>query len=80
MGGMVWPSDRATCALLGLVATSLTSSPSASRDKILTPKKSHINLSSGRSLKYQNMQNMVFLSYRVVTKIRAIDEKSPINQ
>jgi phage/plasmid primase-like uncharacterized protein len=58
--------------------TSLTSSsPDASRDKILTLKKSQINLSSGRFLKGQNMQNNIFLSYRAITKISGVDGKSP---
>jgi hypothetical protein len=66
---LVWP--------LGLV--SLTSSPpGASHGKILTPKKSHVNLSAGkRSLKRKNTQNMVFLFCRVITKIRGVDGKSP---
>jgi hypothetical protein len=65
---LVWP--------LGLV--SLTSSPlGASRGKILTPKKSQVNLSLGRSLKRKNTQNRVFLFCRVITKIRAINRKSP---
>jgi hypothetical protein len=73
---LVWP--------LGLV--SLTSSPLvASHGKILTPEKSQVNLSPGRSLKRKNMQNRVFLfcrvitkiSCRVITKIRRIDRKSP---
>jgi hypothetical protein len=66
--GLVWPSwptSLTYCALEG------------SRDKILTPKKSHVNLSSGRFLKCQNTQNRVFLFYRVITKIRGIDGKSP---
>jgi hypothetical protein len=53
------------------------SSPDASCNKILTPEKSQVNMSSGRSLKRQNTQNRVFLSYRVITKIRGIDGKSP---
>jgi hypothetical protein len=65
---LIWP--------LGLV--SLTSSPpGASRGKILTPKKSQVNLSSGRSLKRKKMQNRVFLFYGVITKIRGINGKSP---
>jgi hypothetical protein len=65
---LVWP--------LGLV--SLNSSPlDASRGKILMPKKSQVNLSPKRSLKHKNMQNMVFLFCRVITKIREIDGKSP---
>jgi hypothetical protein len=65
---LIWP--------LGLI--SLTSSPpGASRDKILTPKKSQVNLSLGRSLKRKNTQNRVFLFCRVITKIRGIDGKSP---
>jgi hypothetical protein len=44
-------------------------SPDASREKILIPKKSQVNLSSRRSLKHQNTQNRVFLFCRVITKI-----------
>jgi hypothetical protein len=55
----------------------LTSSPGASHGKILTPKKSQVNLSPGRFLKCKNTQNRVFLFYRVITKIRGIDGKSP---
>jgi hypothetical protein len=54
-----------------------SSSPDGSRDKILMPKKSQVNLSLGRFLKCENTQNRVFLFYRVITKIRGIDEKSP---
>jgi hypothetical protein len=46
-----------------------------SRDKILTPKKSQVNLSSGRFLKHKNTQKRVFLFCRVITKIRGIDGK-----
>jgi hypothetical protein len=61
---------------LGLV--SLTSSPKgASRGKLLTPKKSQVSLSLGRSLKCKSMQNRVFLFCRVIIKIRGIDRKSP---
>jgi hypothetical protein len=60
-----WPPSLTSCALEG------------SRDKILTPKKSQVNLSSGRFLKHKNTQNRVFLFYRVITKIRGIDGKSP---
>jgi hypothetical protein len=57
---LIWP--------LGLV--SLTSSPlGASCGKILTLQKSWVNLSPGRFLKHKNMQNRVFLSYRVITKM-----------
>jgi hypothetical protein len=63
---LVWP--------LGLVL--LTSSPpAASRGKILTLKKSQVNLSPGRSVKGKNTQNKVFLFYRVITKRRGIDGK-----
>jgi hypothetical protein len=48
-----------------------------SHDKILMLQKSQVNLSPGRSLKLKNMQNRVFLSCRVITKIRGIDGKSP---
>jgi hypothetical protein len=51
--------------------------PGASRGKILTLQKSWVNLSPGSSLKNKNMQNRVFLSCRVITKIRRIDGKSP---
>jgi hypothetical protein len=51
--------------------------PEHSLDKILTPEKSQVNLSSGRFLKRQNTQNRVFLLCRVITKIRGIDGKSP---
>jgi hypothetical protein len=48
---LVWP--------LGLV--SLTSSPpGASRGKILTPEKSQVNLSPGRSLKHKNYTKQGF--------------------
>jgi hypothetical protein len=39
--------------------------------------KSWVNLSSGRFLELKNTQNMVFLSRKVITKIRGIDGKSP---
>jgi hypothetical protein len=62
---------------LGLVSlTSSSSSSGVSHDKILMLQKSHINLRLGRSLKLKNTQNRVFLSYRVITKIRGIDGKS----
>jgi hypothetical protein len=64
---LVWP--------LGLV--SLTSSPDASRNKILTPEKSQVNLSSEWFLKYKNKQNRIFLFCGVITKIRGINGKSP---
>jgi hypothetical protein len=51
--------------------------PKVSHDKILTPKKSQINLSWGRLLKHENTQNGVFLSFGVIIKIRGIDGKSP---
>jgi hypothetical protein len=54
-----------------------SSSRRASRDKILMPEKSQVNLSLGRFLKYQNTQNLVFLSCKVITKITGIDEQSP---
>jgi hypothetical protein len=61
-----------------LCLVSLTYFPlGASRDEILTPQKSWINLSSARLLKLKNMQNRVFLFCRVITKIRGIDGKSP---
>jgi hypothetical protein len=61
-----WPPSVTCCA------------PSASRGIILTPKKSHVNLSLGRSLKRKNTQNRVFLFCRVITKIRGSIE-NPIN-
>jgi hypothetical protein len=60
-----WPTSFTSCVLEG------------SHDKIFTPKKSQVKLSSGRFLKRQNTQYSVFLSYRVITKIRGIDGKSP---
>jgi hypothetical protein len=51
--------------------------PEGSHDKILTPKKSQVNLSSGRFLKCQNTQNRDFMFYRAITKIKGIDGKSP---
>jgi hypothetical protein len=61
---------------MGLV--SLTSfPPDASHGKILKVQKSWVNLSPGRSLKHKNTQNGVFLSCRVITKIRGIDGKYP---
>jgi hypothetical protein len=61
---------------LGLIL--LTSSSSGvSRDKIIMLQKSQVNLSPERSLKLKNTQNRVFLSYRVITKIREINGKSP---
>jgi hypothetical protein len=51
--------------------------PESSLDKILMPEKSQVNLSSGRFLKCKNTQNRVFLSYRVITKIRGTNGKSP---
>jgi hypothetical protein len=48
-----------------------------SGDKILMPKKSQVNLSLGWFLKRKNTQNRVFLSCRVITKIRGIDGKYP---
>jgi hypothetical protein len=57
---------------------SLTSSSlGGSRDKILTPRKSLVNLSSGRFLKRKNTQNRGFPFWIVITKIRGIDGKSP---
>jgi hypothetical protein len=65
---LVWPP--------GLVL--LTSSPAgASHGKILMPRKSQVNLSIGRSLKHKNMQNRVLMFYKVITKLRWIDGKSP---
>jgi hypothetical protein len=61
---------------LGLISLTYCSL-CASRDKILTLKKSQVNLSPGMSLKLKNTQNMIFMSYRVITKIRGIDGKSP---
>jgi hypothetical protein len=49
--GLVWPSWP-------ILSTSCA--PKGSRDKILTPKKSQVNLSSGRFLKHKNTQNRVF--------------------
>jgi hypothetical protein len=46
-----------------------SSSPNGSRDKILMPKKSQVNLSSGRFLKHKNTQ-IGFSFCRVITKIR----------
>jgi hypothetical protein len=60
-----WPPSLTSCA------------PEGSRDKILTPKKSENNLSSGRFLKHKNTQNKVFLFCTVITKIRGVDGKSP---
>jgi hypothetical protein len=65
---LVWP--------LGLISLT-SSSPGASHDKILMLKKSQVNLSLGRFLKFKNTQNRIFLFHRVITKIREIDEKSP---
>jgi hypothetical protein len=45
---LVWP--------LGPISLN-SSSPDGSRDKILTPKKFQVNLSSGRFLKRKNTQN-----------------------
>jgi hypothetical protein len=53
---------------LGLISLT-SSSPGTSRDKILTLQNFSVNLSSGRSLKLENTQNRVFLSYRVITKM-----------
>jgi hypothetical protein len=56
---------------------SLTSSSlGASQGKILMPKKSQVNLSTGRFLKHKNTQNGVFLFCRVITKIRGSMENS----
>jgi hypothetical protein len=58
---LIWPlglSSLTSCALC------------ASRGKILTPKKSQVNLSLGKFLKCKNTQNRVFLFCRVITKIR----------
>jgi hypothetical protein len=60
-----WPPSLTSCA------------PEDSNDKILTPKKSQVNLSPGRFLKRKNTQNRVFLFCRVISKIRRIDGKSP---
>jgi hypothetical protein len=54
-----------------------SSSLGASHGKILMPKKSQVNLSSGRFLKHKNTQNGDFLFCRVITKIRGMDGKSP---
>jgi hypothetical protein len=51
--------------------------PKGFLDKILTLKKSQVNLSLGRFLKRKNTENRVFLFCRVITKIRGIDGKSP---
>jgi hypothetical protein len=66
--GLVW--------LLGPISLT-SSSPVASRGKMLMPKKSQVNLSSGRFLKCKNTQNRVIMFCRVITKIRGIDGKSP---
>jgi hypothetical protein len=72
------PGDRATWSRSALGRVSLTSSsPGTSHDKILTLQKSQVNLSLGKSVKLKNMQNRVFLSCRVITKIRGIDGKFP---
>jgi hypothetical protein len=65
---LVWP-------LGSILLTS--SSLDGSRDKLLTPKISQVNLSLGRFLKHKNTQNKVFLFCRVITKIRGVDGKSP---
>jgi hypothetical protein len=55
MGGMAWPGARSTCAHLPSWPTLLTSCLlDGSRDKIFTPEKSQVNLSSGRFLKRKN--------------------------
>jgi hypothetical protein len=78
MGGATWQGAHATYARSSLGLISLTSSPQgASHDKILTLQKSQVNLSLERFLKLKNTQNRVFLFYRVITKIRGIDGKSP---
>jgi hypothetical protein len=61
-----------------MVAPSHASSSQVySRVKIGMPEKASINMNSGRSLKCQNTQNMYFMFYKVITKIREIDGKSP---
>jgi hypothetical protein len=52
----LWPPSLTSCA------------PVASHGKVLAPKKSQVNLSSGRFLKRKNTQNRVFLFCRVITK------------
>jgi hypothetical protein len=56
---------------------SFSSSQVTSYVKIFIPEKSSINLSCGRSLKRQHTYKKVFLFFRVITKIRGIDGKSP---
>jgi hypothetical protein len=48
--------------------------------KNIDARKTPLNLSPGRILKCQNTQNRYFLFFRVITKIRGIDGKFPINQ
>jgi hypothetical protein len=43
--------------------------PEGSHDKILTPKKSQVNMSLRRFLKHKITQNMVFINGRVITEI-----------
>jgi hypothetical protein len=62
--GVTWPYSLTSC------------DPKGSRDKILMPEKSQVNLSSGRFLNCQNTQNRVFLFCRVITKIRGSMENS----
>ena len=47
--------------------------------KIMILEKSPVNLSPYRSLKQKNTQNRVFLSCRVITKIRGILREIPKN-
>jgi hypothetical protein len=77
LGGMAWLWHVPLVPIWASWPLSLTCcAPDASHDKILTLKKSQVNLSSGRFLKHQNTQNRVFLSCIVVIKIRGIDGKS----
>jgi hypothetical protein len=77
-GDVVWPSDRATCALLGLVAHLMTScAPEGSRDKLLTSKKISGQFKFGKVSETSKYTKQVFLFNRVITKIRGIDGKSP---
>jgi hypothetical protein len=76
LGGAAWHTPHVSFGPRGQPCW-LLCALGASHGKILMIQKFWVNLSSGRFLKLINMQNRVFLSYRVITKIRGINGKSP---
>jgi hypothetical protein len=77
MGGATWAGPVPPILKWASWPPSLTScAPGSSCGKILTLQKSWVNFSPERFLKRKNTQNKVFLSCRVITKIRGTDGKS----